>query len=93
MMESGEFYPSNKALEMGIVDKVLPIEDVVKEAIGHADTLGSLPKVGYRIIKQNRVEVIEEQVMVRQDQKETYFIESWYSDEARKCLKEAMKKF
>jgi hypothetical protein len=39
------------------------------------------------------VEVIEEQVMARQDQKEVYFIESWYSDEARKCLKEAMKKF
>lgn len=93
MMESGEFYPSNKALEIGIVDKVLPIEDVVKEAIGHADTLGSLPKVGYEMIKQNRVEVIEEQVMARQDQKEAYFIESWYSDEARKCLKEAMKKF
>ena len=93
MMESGEFYPSNKALEIGIVDKILPVEDVVKAAIEHADTLGSLPKVGYEMIKQNRVEVIEEQVMSRQDQKEAYFIESWYSDEARKCLREAMKKF
>ena len=93
MMESGEFYPSDKALEIGIVDKMLPIEDVVKAAIEHVDTLGSLPKVGYGIIKQNRVEVIQEQVMARQDEKEAYFIESWYSDDARKCLKEAMKKF
>ena len=93
MMESGDFYPSNEALEMGIVDKILPIEDVVKTAIEHADTLGSLPKVGYEMIKQNRVEVIKEQVTARQDEKEAYFIESWYSDEARKCLKEAMKKF
>jgi hypothetical protein len=45
------------------------------------------------MIKQNRVEVIEEQVMARQDKKEASFIESWYSDEARRCLKEAMKKF
>ena len=38
-------------------------------------------------------EVIEEQVMARQEEKEASFIESWYSDEARNCLKEAMKKF
>jgi enoyl-CoA hydratase/carnithine racemase len=93
MMESGEFYPAEKALEIGIADKVLPVEDVVKAAVEHADSLGSLPKVGYGMIKQNRVEVIEEQVMARQDEKEAYFIESWYSDEARECLQEAIKKF
>jgi len=93
IMESGKLYPSNEALEMGIVDKILPIENVVTTAIEHADMLGSLPRVGYEMIKQNRVEVIEEQVMVRQNEKEAYFIESWYSDEARKCLIEAMKKF
>ena len=93
IMESGKFYPPNEALEMGLVDKILPIENVVKAAIEHADTLGSLPRVGYEMIKQNRVEVIQEQVTVRQDEKEKHFIESWYSDEARKCLKEAMKKF
>jgi enoyl-CoA hydratase/carnithine racemase len=93
IMESGKLYPSNEALEMGIVDKILPIENVVKTAIEHADTLGSLPKVGYEMIKQNRVEVVVEQVAARQDEKEAYFIESWYSDEARKCLEEAMKKF
>jgi len=93
IMESGKFYPSNEALEMGMADKILPIENVVKAAIEHADSLGSLPKVGYGMIKQNRVEVIEEQVMARQDKKEASFIESWYSDEARRCLNEAMKKF
>jgi len=93
IMESGKFYPSNEALEMGMVDKILPAENVEKTAIEHTDTLGSLPKVGYEMIKQNRVEVIEEQVMARQDEKEASFIESWYSDEARRCLKEVMKKF
>jgi len=93
IMESGKLYPSNEALEMGIVDKILPIENVVTTAIEHADMLGSLPRVGYGMIKQNRVEVIEEQVIARQNEKEVYFIESWYSDEARKCLVEAMKKF
>ena len=93
IMESGEFYPAEKALEMGMVDKILPLENVVKTAVEHVDTLGALPKVGYEMIKRNRVEVIEEQVTARQDEKEAYFIESWYSDEARRCLKEAIKKF
>jgi enoyl-CoA hydratase/carnithine racemase len=93
MMESGEFYPPEKAFEMGIANKILPVEDVAKAAVEHADTLGSLPKVGYGMIKQNRVEVIAEAVMARQDRKETAFIESWYSDEARERLREAMKKF
>jgi len=93
MMESGEFYRAEKAIEMGIVDRILPIEDVVKAAIEHADALGKLPRAGYGMIKQNRVEVIVDQVMARQDEKEEYFIDSWYSDEARNSLKEAMKKF
>jgi enoyl-CoA hydratase/carnithine racemase len=78
---------------MGIVDKILPIENVVKAAVEHADTIGGHPKVGYEIIKQNRVEVIAEAVKAREDQKEMVFIESWYSNEARERLKAAMKKF
>ena len=93
MMDSGEFYPAEKALEMGIVDKVLPIGDVAKAAVEHADTLGSLPKVGFEMIKQNRVEVVVDAVNARQDQKETAFIDSWYSGEARERLREAIKKF
>ena len=93
MMESGEFYPAEKAFEMGVADKILPVGDVVKAAIEHAEMLGSLPKVGFEMIKQNRVEVVAETVMARQDQKETAFIDSWYSDEARERLQEAIKKF
>jgi len=45
------------------------------------------------VIKQNRVEVIAEQVADRQEDKAEKFIECWYSDVARECLKEAMKAF
>jgi Delta3-Delta2-enoyl-CoA isomerase len=93
MMDSGEFFPVEKAYEIGIADKVLPIGDVVKAAIGHVDTLGSLPKAGFEMIKQNRVELVVEAVKARQDQKEAAFIDSWYSEEARERLKEAIKKF
>ncbi len=93
MMESGEFYPAEKVFEMGVIDKILPLENVVQAAVEHAHTIGGLPKVGYEIIKQNRVEVIVEAVQARENQKETVFIESWYSNEARERLKAAMKKF
>ena len=93
MMDSGDFYPADKAFEIGIADKMLPVADVVKAAVEHADTLGSLPKAGYGMIKQNRVEVVVEAVKTREDQKETAFIESWFSNEARERLKEAIKKF
>ena len=93
IMDSGDFYPADKALEIGIADKILPVADVVKAAVEHADTLGSLPKAGYGMIKQNRVEVVVEAVKTREDQKETAFIESWFSNEARERLKEAIKKF
>ena len=93
MMDSGDFYPADKAFKIGIADKILPVADVVKAAVEHADTLGSLPKAGYGMIKQNRVEVVVEAVKAREDQKETAFIESWFSNEARERLKEAIKKF
>ena len=93
MMESGQFYAPDEMLKAGVVDEVLLIEDVVKTAIERADTLGSLAKGAYGMIKQNRVEVIAEQVAARQEDKAAHFIECWYSDEVRECLKEAMKKF
>jgi enoyl-CoA hydratase/carnithine racemase len=93
MMESGRFYAPDEMLKAGVVDEVLLIEDVVKTAIEHAGALGSLHKGAYGMIKQNRVEVIAEQVAARQEDKTANFIECWYSEEARACLKEAMKKF
>ncbi len=68
----GQKLSAVKAFEMGVVDKTLPVEDVVNEAVEHADTIGGLPKVGYEIIKQNREEVIAEAVKVREDQKKRF---------------------
>ncbi|MFO7555866.1 MAG: enoyl-CoA hydratase/isomerase family protein [Desulfobacterales bacterium] len=93
MMEGGRFYSPDEMLKAGVVDEVLSNEEVVKKAIEHADALGSLSKKAYGVIKQNRVEVIAEQVAARQEDKAEKFIECWYSDVARECLKEAMKAF
>ena len=48
IMESGNLYPSNEALEMGIVDKILAIENVVERPSNTPKRWGRCPKWGMR---------------------------------------------
>jgi enoyl-CoA hydratase/carnithine racemase len=91
--ESGEFYPSEQLLEMGIVDQVLPLEQVLPASIEKAQALGSFPQEAFAMIKRNRVETVEAQIRAQLEEKEQFFIECWYSDETRQLLREAMEKF
>lgn len=93
IMEAGEFYEPEQALELGLVDRVLPLDRLVDEAVEMADELGSLPGAAYGMIKGSRVETILGDIKARGTEKEQAFIERWYSDEARELLREAMKKF
>ena len=93
IMECGDFYAPAEALEMGMVDEVLPVEAVVNNALAHAEKLGSLPGAAYGMIKQNRVETTAAEVLAGETEKERYFIESWYSEAVRERLREAMEKF
>jgi enoyl-CoA hydratase/carnithine racemase len=93
VMEAGEFYSPEQALELGLVDRVLPLERVVEEAVEMADELGALPGVAYGMIKGNRVENILAEIKERGAEKEKAFIECWYADQTRELLREAIKKF
>jgi enoyl-CoA hydratase/carnithine racemase len=78
---------------MGMVDQVLPLEQVLPESIKKARLLGSYRQEAFEMIKRNRTEVVEDEILERLKEREEFFIECWYSDEVRKRLKEAMKKF
>lgn len=78
---------------MGLVDQVLPPDQVVEQALEKAQQMGALPAAAYAIIKRNRVEEIEAQVMARREQQEQAMLDCWYSAEARQRLHEAMAKF
>ena len=93
IMEAGEFYEPERALALGLVDRVLTIERLVDEAVEMAAELGSLPGAAYAMIKANRVESIVAEVQAHGAEKERAFIERWYSDDTRKLLREAIKKF
>lgn len=90
---TGEFYPSEELLRMGMVDQVLPLEQVLSKSIEKAKSLGSLSKEAFRRIKINRVEIVKAQILELLADKERIFMGHWFSPEAREYLNEAVKKF
>jgi len=90
---TGEFYRPEELLQIGMVDQVLSLKQVLPKSIEKAKLLGALPHAAFGMIKRNRVEIVEAQVLTNLAEKEQFFIECWYSDEARERLKEAIKKF
>ncbi len=91
--DSGEFYSPEQLLDMGMVDSVVPIEEVIPKSLEKAHLLGALPQKAFATTKSNRVEKVKAQVSARLAEKERGFVECWFSDEARKLLREAMEKF
>ncbi len=93
IIDSGEFFPPEKLLEMAVVDDVLPLEQVLPASIEKVKLLGAMPHKGFEMIKRNRTEKVEARIRNNLAEKEKFFIECWYAQDARKRLKEAIKKF
>lgn len=93
IMEIGDFYRPEQSLQMGLIDQVLPLEQVSPQAIEKAQLLGSLPQPAFALIKRNRVESIETQYLAHREEKEKSFLQCWYSYPARQQLKDAIEKF
>jgi enoyl-CoA hydratase/carnithine racemase len=91
--DTGEFYQPEESLQMGMVDQALPLEQVFPKSIEKARLLGGLPQEPFATIKRNRVEMVEAEILTRLEEREKFFIECWYSDEARARLREAMERF
>ena len=90
---TGQFYAPEALLQMSLVDRVLPSEQVQPQAVEKAEALGALPPAAFAPIKRHRVETVEARILKRLAEKEQVFIERWYSGEARERLREAMAKF
>jgi enoyl-CoA hydratase/carnithine racemase len=93
IVDTGEFFPPERLVNMGLVDCVLPLKDVIPKSIQKAQSLGALPQKAYTIIKQGRVEPVEAQILSLLKKKEQLFTECWFSHEARNQLKAASEKF
>lgn len=93
VMEVGEFYPADHAHRIGLVDFVVPADEVLDKALEQARVLASAPGEAFALIKSNRVEDVMVEVLERLEVKQMRFIDCWYADAARKPLEEAGKKY
>ncbi|MBN1149455.1 MAG: enoyl-CoA hydratase/isomerase family protein [Anaerolineales bacterium] len=93
IVELGEFYAPEDALRLGLVDQICDPQVLLQEAITKAALLGSSPGPAFSLIKRNRTEILEAQVLSRWDAKQSTFIDCWYSEPTRRLLKEAAEKF
>lgn len=93
IVETGEFYESEELFQIGMVDHIHPLEDVLPKAIEKAQALGAMQPEAYRAIKANRTAFVESQILKHREEKEAVFIDCWYSEAARELLKKAMEKF
>ncbi len=93
MMYTGKFYSPEEAFSMGLVDEVVPIEQVQSMSIEEATTLSAGSAQAFAQIKMSHLEPIKTHIEKRLEDKEQRFIDRWYSDETRHNLKEAIEKF
>ncbi len=90
---TGEFYEPNKSLEMGLVDVVLPMDQVLPKAIEKVKLLCEMSGDAFEIIKNNRVEKVVEMIKNNLEEKQQNFLRCWKLDDTQKLIKEAIKKF
>ena len=90
---TGELYPPEDALGMGMVDQTYPLEEVVSAAIQKARDLGEIPGDAFAANKRLKVHSTEAQVRSHLEEEVKLFLEQWYAPAARQHLKDALGKF
>jgi enoyl-CoA hydratase/carnithine racemase len=93
VVESGDFYTPDAALNLGLVDEVLPVQELMARASLRVRALASVPEPAFREIKRSRTEAVDRHIRSRLDETDKAFVECWYSQAARQHLNEALAKF
>ena len=93
MTDTGDFHQGEALLKMGIVDEVLPPDQMLARSIEKAQSLSGTSPQAFVMIKRNRVEMVETEILAHLEEREKVFVEQWYAPEARERLKKAIAKF
>jgi enoyl-CoA hydratase/carnithine racemase len=89
----GEFLDSAQALEIGLVDQVASKDGVEEAAIQRVSQLAALPGEAYREIKTMRVERVAALYKQNHKQRNTRFLELWFSEKTQSILEKASERF
>jgi enoyl-CoA hydratase/carnithine racemase len=93
IVESGDLYAPDESFNMGMVDEVIPLEDVRPAARDKALSFTKTPAQAFAMIKENRVNRVVQQVLAQQNAEISGFVERWYAEDTRKLIQEAVSKF
>ncbi len=93
IMETGEFVDAKRALEMRLVDRMLPSGELLSGAVEFAGKLGALGGPAFRVMKENRTEAVVSQFLERREEMARLFLECWFSREGQARLQEALEHF
>jgi enoyl-CoA hydratase/carnithine racemase len=93
VLEIGDFYLSEQAFEIGLVDEIFHPDELLTRSVERVTNLAASPGGAFPSIKANRVEPIVDEIQSKLDEKAEHFINCWYSQPARHALEEATAKF
>jgi len=87
MLRSGTMYDGEAALALGLVDRVVPAENLLPEALQEARRLARLDPPAYAALKGLVRTPVKEAMARREAQSIREFVEIWYSPGTREQLK------
>lgn len=93
MIYRGEFMASSEALEIGLVDEVIPEAELEARAVEKVQELTGFPRQAFADLKDNRVQAVRIMYDENYKSKHEYFLDCWFSQETQELLTEAAKKF
>lgn len=93
ILDTGDFFPPEETLTMGLVDEVMPLEHVVGKAFEKVNSIVSCSLDAFTLIKRNRIEDVLSEIRAGLTSREKTFIEMWYTDGAQEKLHAALEKF
>ena len=93
IIDTGAFYNPEQSLDLGLIDQVLPLAEVIPAAIEKCHGLGSHPRKAFAEIKRYRTGHVSQEAEPRLEETDRAFIDCWYAQTARERLQEAISKF
>lgn len=93
MIYHGQFLAGSEAAGIGLVDALLPLPEVERQAIAKINTLAALPRGAFVIIKENRTEAVRRSYELYNQAKLAGMLECWFDDSVQQLLKDTAQRF
>ena len=88
----GRLFTPAEALEVGLVDAVVPADELETCAIAKARTLGAIPPKAFAATKESIRRPVLEAILRYEDDDADRWLDTWFSDEGQERLRTAVAK-